>query len=69
MTGEQAYLILQEFAALRDPAAEPEQEAVKAALFLEDVFGVTLSDAQIDPEVLHDPEAMLALVAPGLGAD
>lgn len=68
MTGDQAYRILQEFQALRDPAAEPEQEAVKAALFVEDVFGVTLSDAQIDPEVLHDPEAILALVVAGLDA-
>ena len=43
--------------------ADPELEAVRAAILLEDVFDVTLSDADIDPAVLADAPAVAALVA------
>ena len=44
--------VLQDFESLRDPRADPELEAVKAAILLEDVFGIHLSDADIDPALL-----------------
>jgi serine acetyltransferase len=51
-----------EYAALRDPAGDPELEAVKAAIFLEDAFDVVLSDAEIDLEVIGTPEGMRRVV-------
>ncbi len=53
---------LEDYAGLRDPAGDPELEAVKAAIFLEDVFGVTLTDAQIAPDVIGSPAGMRSLV-------
>jgi hypothetical protein len=43
--------------------ADPQLEAVRVAILLEDVFGVTLSDAEIDPAVLADTSAVAALIA------
>ena len=40
---------------MRNPDTDPELEAVRAAILVEDVFGVVLSDAEIDPAVLADP--------------
>ena len=54
--------VLQDFESLRDPRADPELEAVKAAILLEDVFDIQLSDVDIDPAVLTDPAAMKDLV-------
>jgi len=44
------------------PGTDPELEAVRAAIMLEDVFGIALSDAEIDPAVLAGSAAVAALV-------
>lgn len=54
--------ILAEFAHLRDPGSDPALAAVQTALLVEDVFGVTLTDDQIDPAVLAEPGALRSLV-------
>ena len=59
---------LEDYARLRDPAGDPELEAVKAAIFLEDVFGVTLTDAQIAPDVIGSPDGMRSVVPTRHGA-
>jgi hypothetical protein len=48
---------------LRDPHGDPQLEAVRAAIFLEDVFGVVLTDADLDPAVLGSPAGVRAVVA------
>ncbi|MGB7963873.1 MAG: holo-ACP synthase [Propionicimonas sp.] len=53
---------LREYDALRDPGADPQLEAVKAAILLEDLAGIVLSDDQIDPSVLADAASMEALI-------
>lgn len=60
---EEVDRLLEEYGATRDPAADPELEAVRAAVFVEDVFDVTLSDDEIDPAVLCHPAALRALLA------
>ena len=55
--------VFQEYAALREPDADPELKAVRAAILLEDVFEVTFPDAEIDPAVFADPAAVAALIA------
>ena len=40
--------ILRDYEAFRRPDTDPELEAVRAAILIEDVFDVTLSDADID---------------------
>ncbi len=55
--------VLRDYNALRRPDADPELEAVRAAILLEDVFGVTLSDAEIDLAVFTDASAVAALVS------
>jgi hypothetical protein len=54
--------VFRDYAVLRSPGTDPELEAVRAAILLEDVFGVVLSDAEIDPAVLADLSAVAALV-------
>jgi hypothetical protein len=54
--------VLRDYQALRRPGSDPELEAVRAAILLEDVFGVALSDGDIDPAVLADSSAVAALV-------
>ncbi len=44
------------------PGTDPELEAVRAAIMLEDVFGIALSDAEIDPAVLAGSAAVAAVV-------
>jgi hypothetical protein len=65
---EIAEQILRDYQALRRPDTDPELEAVRTAILLEDVFGVTLPDAEIGPSVLAGPSAVTALVARLLGA-
>jgi hypothetical protein len=60
--------VLRDYDAVRRPDTDPELEAVRTAIMLEDVFGIVLSDAEIDPAVLADPAAMAALVARLQGA-
>jgi hypothetical protein len=55
--------ILRDYDALRRPDTDPDLEAVRAAIMLEDVFDIALSDAEIDPAVLAGSSAMTALVA------
>ena len=55
--------VLRDYEALRRPDADPGLEAVRTAILLEDVFEVTLPDAEIDPAVLADAAAVAALVA------
>jgi carbonic anhydrase/acetyltransferase-like protein (isoleucine patch superfamily) len=54
---------LAEYARLRDPAGDRHLEAVKAAIFLEDVFHVVLREEQIDPDLLDTAEGMRAVLA------
>jgi hypothetical protein len=63
MTPDIVDQVLRDYDALRRPDADPELEAVRIAIFLEDAFEVTLSDADIDPAVLADAPALAALVA------
>ena len=60
--------VLRDYDAVRRPDTDPELEAVRTAIMLEDVFGIALSDAEIDPAVLADPSAMATLVARRRGA-
>jgi len=55
--------LLRDYHALRNPETDPELEAVRAAILVEDVFDVVLSDAEIDATVLGDASAAAALVA------
>jgi hypothetical protein len=63
LTPETIEQVLRDYAALRQPDTDPELEAVRTAILLEDVFGIALTDAEIDPAVLADPSAAAALVA------
>lgn len=60
--------VLQHYEVLRRPDTDPELAAVHAAILLEDVFGITLSDAEIDPAVFADSSAVAVLVARRTGA-
>lgn len=57
---EQTFL---DYGALRRPGIHPELEAVRTAILIEDLFEVTLSDAEIDPAVLADASVVAALAA------
>lgn len=56
-------IVLAEYEHQRQAYADPVLEAVRTAIFVEDVFGLTLRDDQIDPVVLTDPAALRELVA------
>lgn len=60
---EQVDRALAEYARLRDPAGDRHLEAVKAAIFLEDVFDVVLREDEIDPDQLGTAEGMRAVLA------
>jgi hypothetical protein len=55
--------VLRDYRALCRPGTDPGLEAVRTAILLEDVFGIALSDAEIDPAVFTDGPAVAALVA------
>lgn len=55
--------ILWEWADSQDRTLAPELQAVSTALFLEETFGVTLRDAQIDPLHLGTVDAMKSTLA------
>lgn len=61
MTAVRPDLILAELARLRGADPDPVLEAMRMALLIEDVFGITLSDEQIDPS-LGNPETLQNLV-------
>jgi hypothetical protein len=54
--------VLRDYEALRRPDMDAGLEAVRLAILLEDVLGVTVADADIDPAVCADPAAVTALV-------
>ena len=62
MNADSAAQVLRDYRAARAPEADPELEALRLAILLEDTFGITLSDAEIDPAVLADPSAAAGLV-------
>ena len=68
MDGDTVEQVLADYAALHRCDADPELEAVHTAILIEDVFGVTLSDAEINPAVLGCASAVAALVARLQGA-
>ncbi len=68
MNGDLVEQVLRDYGALRRPDTDPDLEAVRAAIMLEDAFGVALSDAEIDPAVLADSAAVAALIARFRGA-
>ncbi|GAA3706775.1 hypothetical protein GCM10022204_25810 [Microlunatus aurantiacus] len=55
--------LLAEYEQQRTAYADPALEAVRTAIFLEDVFGITLRDDQIDLAVLTDPIALRVLIS------
>jgi hypothetical protein len=55
--------VLRDYEASRCSDTDLELEAVRAAIMIEDVFDVVLSDAEIDPATLADASAVAALVA------
>lgn len=59
--------VLAEYEHQRKAHADPALEAVRTAIFVEDVFGITLRDDQIDPAVLTDPAALRVLVSSAAG--
>ena len=63
MNRDHAGQVLRDYAALGQPDGDPELAALRAAILLEDVFGVVLTDADIDPAVLAGPAAMAAVLA------
>ena len=54
--------VLRDYEALRRPDADAGLEAIRLAILLEDVLGVALRDADIDPAVFADLAAVTALV-------
>jgi hypothetical protein len=60
--------ILRDYDASHCPDTDPELEAVRVAIMLEDVFGIALSDAEIDQAMLADSSTVAALVARLQGA-
>jgi len=66
--GDPVEQVLADYAALHRCDPDPELEAVHAAILIEDVFGVTLPEAEINPAVLADASAVAALVARLRGA-
>lgn len=55
--------VLAEYEHQRVADADPTLEAVRAAIFVEDVFGLTIPDELIDPSVLVDPVALRTFLA------
>jgi len=53
--------VLRDAEALREPDADPELEAIRTAILLEDSLGIVLTDDDIDPDVLGDPAALARL--------
>ena len=55
--------MLADHARLQDATGDPELDALRAAIFLEDTFGIVLTDAEIDPDLLGTAEGMRELLA------
>lgn len=55
------------YEAARRDDADPELEAVRAAVFLEDVLGVRVTDADIRGDLAQDPPALRRVLARAKG--
>lgn len=55
--------LLAELAHQRATGDDPELDALRTAILVEDAFGIVLTDEQLDPSVLGDPAALRALLA------
>lgn len=62
ISSERITQILNEVAFLGEASADPELEATKFAILIEDVFGIRLSDNDIDPEVIGCSDALSTLL-------
>lgn len=54
--------ILSELDGARPSSGDPALDAVQTAIFLEDVFDITLRDAEISPDALGTSEAVRNIV-------
>jgi hypothetical protein len=63
VTGIAVERILRECELLHDGDEDPGLTAIRTAIIVEDVFGVVLSDAEIQPEVMGNPDAVRAVLA------
>jgi hypothetical protein len=54
--------VLHDYDVVRDPDEEKELQALKLAILVEDVFGIVLTDGEIDTRLLADPIALTALL-------
>jgi hypothetical protein len=63
MNPEFAEQVLRDYEALRRDDTDPELEAVRTAILIEDAFKITLSDAEIDHAVIGTPSGVATLVA------
>lgn len=59
--------VVDEYLSWSEPEPDVELSAVKTAIFLEEVFGITLSESEIDPEGLGTPQKIKALLGRRLG--
>ncbi|HSN43534.1 MAG TPA: hypothetical protein VLR88_05700 [Propionibacteriaceae bacterium] len=55
--------VLDEFYILWSPSGDPVLDAIRAAVFVEDAFGVTLTDREMDPTHLGSRAAVRATVS------
>lgn len=55
--------ILGERALLRVVHEDPELQVIHSAIFIEDAFGVTLTDEQLESGFLDDPAALRAYLS------
>lgn len=63
MTSAAVDRILRERSFLRSAGDDPELQALRTAILIEDVFGVTLTDEQLGSDLLDDPVALGDLLA------
>jgi hypothetical protein len=54
--------VLGEYQELGETNGDPQLQAVRTAIFVEDVFGVVLTDEQITPAVVGDDAALRGLL-------
>ena len=68
MTIAEIDLILREYTtAVRNTTEDLELQALRTAIFVEDSFGLTLTDGQLDAGLLGDPVTLRALVIKSVG--
>jgi hypothetical protein len=62
MTRLEADRVLADWVATIDEGLDPGLRAVANALFLEDIFGIVLSDREIDPATIGEVDGMRAVL-------